>query len=332
MVQSQLAELASRRPTRYLPFLNGRYEVKPGLHRFGTDFGNGDADQQVFQFDHDFLRFRQAKLAARSEDLSKYVLIRNNVRPVAQAVAHFLFERLSQHNDAYFRARTNGQYHYLDCDLVDERLVFDHRWELVVALTHSAVTPPYSSAFDALACQIQEDLAVTSVSGTRHWLSALHVCLPSHWSPESKIGRTFAEIHAPVAGMEPINRRQSQYVQQMVEADQGLVRFVWGLQADDRLNCHPDTPRHNPGAVLDREYFDSPNAKVFVRVERQTIWGLPAAGATVFTIRPYLCDSDELQTSEKQALISAVRSMSPGALSYKGLDKCHERLIDHMSS
>jgi hypothetical protein len=30
-------------PARYFPIEPGRYEVKPGLFKFGTDFGNGDA-------------------------------------------------------------------------------------------------------------------------------------------------------------------------------------------------------------------------------------------------------------------------------------------------
>lgn len=31
----------------YFPLATGRYEVKPGLMPFGTDFGNGVLDQQV---------------------------------------------------------------------------------------------------------------------------------------------------------------------------------------------------------------------------------------------------------------------------------------------
>jgi len=31
-------------PARYFPLESGRYEVKPDLFKFGTDFGNGDAE------------------------------------------------------------------------------------------------------------------------------------------------------------------------------------------------------------------------------------------------------------------------------------------------
>jgi hypothetical protein len=59
-------------PARYFPIESGRYEVKPGLFKFGTDFGNGDADRQVFQIDDQFPRYHAVKLAARQEQLSKY--------------------------------------------------------------------------------------------------------------------------------------------------------------------------------------------------------------------------------------------------------------------
>ena len=59
-------------PARYFPLESGRYEVKPGLFKFGTDFGNGDADRQVFQIDDEFPRYQAAKMAARQERLSKY--------------------------------------------------------------------------------------------------------------------------------------------------------------------------------------------------------------------------------------------------------------------
>lgn len=56
----------------YFPLAHGRYEVKPGLVTFDTDFGNEATDQQVFQFDSSFTHYRQMKLAARAEQLSKY--------------------------------------------------------------------------------------------------------------------------------------------------------------------------------------------------------------------------------------------------------------------
>src|SRR3954451_9336305 len=80
-------EHAVNSPARYLPFAHGRYDVAPGLSRFGRDFGNGEADCQVFQIDSDFPRYRAVKLAARAERLDKYFVTHELADEVATAVA-----------------------------------------------------------------------------------------------------------------------------------------------------------------------------------------------------------------------------------------------------
>src|SRR3954471_19369461 len=63
--------LPNRRPD-YFPPAAGRYEVKPGLVRFGKPLGGGESDGHVFQFDATFPTYRRGKLAARQERLGKY--------------------------------------------------------------------------------------------------------------------------------------------------------------------------------------------------------------------------------------------------------------------
>ncbi|MEP1059328.1 MULTISPECIES: hypothetical protein [Cyanophyceae] len=78
----------------YFPLAHGRYEVKPGLVTFGTDFGNEAADRQVFQFDSSFAHHRQMKRQARAEQLSKYYQTHNYTDAVASAIARFIVHRL----------------------------------------------------------------------------------------------------------------------------------------------------------------------------------------------------------------------------------------------
>ena len=40
----------------------------------------------------------------------------------------------------------------------------------------------------------------------RDYLTAIHLCSPSHWAAEDKIGKDFTAIHQPVPGIERINR------------------------------------------------------------------------------------------------------------------------------
>ena len=184
--------------------------------------------------------------------------------------------------------------------------------------------PAYVSALDALACQLQEDLAVVCrADGEENWLAALHLCFPSHWAAEAKIGRDFATVHRPVPGMERTNRNANEIVDAMI--DRGpYVRFVWGLSTDSRLNHHPKPPVRLPAgeraAWLGRR-FDPADPRLFLRVERQVIWGFPQSHAALFAIRTYLADVASMRRDRwrREMLCAALRSMSVESLQYKGI-------------
>lgn len=280
----------------YFPPAGGRYEVKPGLFKFGKSLGGGAADQHVFQFDSTFPRYRQNKLAARAERLGKYFCTRDFTPEVERAVTRFIIERLvGEHLRRFETLRSTG------------------------------------TTFDALAMQVQEDLAVVSTDRAgRHWLSAIHLCAPNHWAAEDKIGRTFAAIHEPVAGMTEMNRRSDELVRVMLDATDGLVRFAWGIMWDDELNHHPQPP---PGIVR-AAAFDPDQPRAFLRVERQTLWGLPAVGAALFTIRTYLYDLAVVRNHPARAndLGSALTSMTDASATYKGLSTSRDALIRWLTS
>jgi hypothetical protein len=180
---------------------------------------------------------------------------------------------------------------------------------------------------DALAAQVPEDIAIISTApNAHHWLSALHLCSPNHWSAEEKIGKTFAAIHEPVAGILAINQREEEWVRTMVNAVDGLMRFAWGVATDRTLNHHP---QNDSGRRFDRSH---PGA--LLRVERQTIWGLPEVGAGLFTIRTSFIDCAEIRSceQERKSLISAIRSMTAESLRYKGIDGFKDDLLNWLAS
>jgi hypothetical protein len=276
-------------PMFYVPFRHGRYDVAPGLTKFRR--GDPGADGKVFQFDRTFGAFRKATGTARTEGMEKYYVTRDLKTNVFEEVCRFISERL----------RTEGRGD-------------------AVAKAEDVRAGPYIDALDALACQVQEDLAVVSSEGGRHWLSAAHVCFPNGWAPREKVGRSFAAIHEPVAGMGEMNRREGEFARLMVGAEEGLVRFAWGVTFDEELNHHPDRAR-TP--------FDPARPRAFVRVERQTIWGLPAAGAAMFTIRTYLYDVEQFRADPvlRGALGAALRSMTEESRRYKGLEEGFGELV-----
>lgn len=308
-------------PARYFPLEKGVYEVAPGLRTLGMPFGNGDADSRVFQLDREFESYRANKLACRSERLGKYHCVRDLSPEVSAAAAWFLVEKYCGEYPDFFRYSPIER--KLVCRLTGEELTFDSEMRLIGIDSPDFVSPPYVSALDALACQVQEDIAVMSGdSGGRNWLSALHLCSPSHWAAESKIGKDFVEIHLPVAGIEKVNKAAASLFEAMVRKGP-YVRFVWGFGTDSRLNHHPEPP---PGFAADdwrgRVFKRVEGRSPFVlRVERQTTNGLPEVNASVFTIRVSFIDGEEIRSNvrERELMKSSLLSMNEEQLGYKGL-------------
>ncbi|KAM3097613.1 heme-dependent oxidative N-demethylase family protein [Phormidesmis sp. 146-12] len=324
ILEEVFQEIGVTKSLRYFPLANGRYEVKPGLFPLGTDFGNGQADRQVFQFDENFADYRCVKLRDRSERLEKYYQTCNYSDHVATAIARLMVDRLTHEHPDQFHLQISEDEFTLDCILTNETLHFDQDLKLLSSRT--SVTPPYVSALDALAAQIQEDVAVICRTGDRDWLSAIHLCAPNYWSAEQKIGKTFAEIHSPVAGMERMNVRSAAIVNTMISHDP-WVRFAWGLTTDTRLNHHPIPPPNISQAVWQGRQFDPTDPKLYLRIERQVIWGLPDLETALFTIRTYFWDCQSLNGEMREKLRAAIASMSPQSLEYKGLSNSQQAIL-----
>ena len=312
--------MPDQKQNNYFPLQKGRYEVIPGLHSLGTDFGNGHADTLIFQLDTNFPRYRAEKMTARKERLAKYYCIDALEPAQKSSVAQFIIHRLCQEHPALFHYRREDNKHYLICQLSGDTLVFDPDFAL---LNPRQNCNGYADCIDALAMQVQEDFALVEISHKGNdRITALHLCLPNHWSAEDKIGQSFLRSHAPVPGMDKINRHADPLLTNLLKRGP-FVRFAWGVATDDRLNHHPVAPA---GANLDEwrgRQFNPSNPELYLRVERQVIQGLPVVNTLLFTIRTYFYDIRHLkQSSEKrQALCSALQSMSAATLRYKGLSE-----------
>lgn len=334
-------------PARYFPLDRGIYEVAPGLRALGPPlqnaFGNGVADTLAFQLDHDFARYRANTLACRSERLEKYYGTADYPPEVSRAVNEFIAKKLTSEHPNLFQLQpaTSGKARSsngsaalasLHCKLTGEVLTFDSDFQLAPAQPQSnfPLAPPYASALDALASQVQEDIAVTVRRGGRDWLAAIHLCSPSHWAAEDKLGKSFFDIHAPVPGIDKINRAAASFVDAMIHKGP-YVRFVWGFGSDTRLNHHPvPAPGHDPAEWKGRSFDPNRKGSPFIlRVERQTLHGLPEVEASVFTIRVSFIDGQEIRKNphERHLLKSALLSMSPESRRYKGLDTCMDALV-----
>lgn len=180
-----------------------------------------------------------------------------------------------------------------------------------------AATQPLELAFE-------EDFAVLEAAGTT--LPWLCVCVPSHWAPEDKLGRSFAAVHAPVADNAALLAAGRRLVQ-LVTGGERFERFVWTISPSGRFDQHP---RRHPRAPWPST--DDPAAfaaQCLLRSERQTFFPVPGGGQAVFTIRVMLQPlAQALRTrDDARRLHDSLASMSEAVLAYKGLTAARERLL-----
>ncbi len=170
-----------------------------------------------------------------------------------------------------------------------------------------------------LSLAFAEDFAIVDgESGHIPWLA---VALPSHWAPEDKVGRHFAEVHAPVADNALIVGA-SQALTRMVTGPERWERFVWTVTPHPRLHAHP---RH----VDEDRWAGLPVARGWWRTERQTFIPVPQQRQAVFTIlvdvQPLAVAIDAPQRAAR--LHAAIVSMSPAVLAYRSLTPVREDLL-----
>ena len=120
---------------------------------------------------------------------------------------------------------------------------------------------------------------IDGATATIPWLA---VCLPSRWAPEDKVGRHFAEVHAPVADNAMLRRRE-----RIARAPRHRQRSLGALRLDDHAPTRACTstrraaPRRLAGRGADAEALA---AQACFRTEHQTFIPIAGSGQAVFTI------------------------------------------------
>jgi len=170
-----------------------------------------------------------------------------------------------------------------------------------------------------LSLAFAEDFAI--VDGQDASIPWLAVTLPSHWAPEDKVGRHFAEVHAPVADNALIVGA-STALTRMVTGPERWERFVWTVTPHPRLHAHPQR-------VNEARWAQVPVEQATWRTERQTFIPLPALRQAVFTI---LVQTEPLPTAmavpgRAARVHDAIASMSAPVLAYRGLTPVRDALL-----
>lgn len=168
------------------------------------------------------------------------------------------------------------------------------------------------SNFAQLGLCLREDIAIHCIDDKKDWLAAAHICFPSGWLPEEKIGKSFREIHKSIPGMRLDNSRK--LVEAMIHSSP-YERYVWSVIFEDRINSHPRFPR---------KHFDPKNPVLFVKYERQIIIGFPEYSAALFIIGQHLIPEDKIH---KPTLKKALEGMTKEQQIYKGIEESYADLM-----
>jgi len=277
-------------PATYFPIIDGRYSTRAGLSKFGTDFGNGQQDKDIFQLDQQFLRYRENKLNAREDSIHNYVCTDEATHPQLTEVSQFILHQLCKEHPEYFILKDRKLY----CQLSNEIIQTNDK-----------------NLFDLLALQIQEDICVMQIGDSNTRLIAAHLCAANHWSAREKLGMDMLALHQQVPGFSDENREPHQLMAGLHNKAQTYVRFAWGLNEHPILNQHPKLEmNHSPTGE-----------KIWLRIERQVLAPIPDTNLMLFTIRTHFSDCGALEEQQRHSLVSAINSMSDETLSYKNINK-----------
>lgn len=315
----------------YFPIDRPLYEVGPGLKPLGFDFGQGAFDSQVFQLDSEWSIARENKVSCLLENPNKYILRHEFPQKTEQAVFKTILGRLlAENSDEFTFDEKRG---HLFCHRSKDEIVFTPEGQLI-QLVSQTPWPKNLTALDALILQVQEDLAITRRTDPEtDFLAYLNLCSASHWSPAEKIGKNFGQVHAPIPGNDKLVKASKNLVEAMIHKGP-FVRFVWSFVTDTRLNHHPEPPPGiDPAVWKGRSFDNTQKSPFFLRVERQTTWGIPNEQASIFTIRVSFIPGTDVKANPdwREKMKGALQSMAPQSKQYKGVAHCFDELIGFLS-
>jgi hypothetical protein len=169
---------------------------------------------------------------------------------------------------------------------------------------------------DAAARLVPEDLVVMVEREGRLVFGGGSVCFPNRWDLSSKLDRSMADVHAPVA---QLNAQLEQAVDSFfdrLEPDRSFWRLGWGiLDTADGYTPLDGTARPRPPVPM----IDD----LHVRVERETLRRFPRTRAVLFTIRTYVTPLAPLldDPDHRDAIVRVVEAMPDDVRDYKAISE-----------
>jgi hypothetical protein len=179
----------------------------------------------------------------------------------------------------------------------------------LIARTARLCGRPATDSILQLALGFEEDIAILH----KGRLAAICFCFPSRWIPGERLGKTLADIHAPVGDGERLVAASQRMAQAMTRG--GFRRHVWTITDNPNLNQHPRSTES--GATL------------FFRTETQTSLPLGDGQSSLFLVRVRMSRLDEVFADDayRQRILESLSTMSDTVVRYKGLGQIQRTLL-----
>ena len=173
---------------------------------------------------------------------------------------------------------------------------------------------------------VQEDLCLMRPGAEGYVLAAACLCFPSHWRLHDKLGQPMRAIHEPVPGFAERLGGPADRFLAAIRPERPVFRLNWGVTDSPELFA-PHGRERRPGTTA-----ANAGARLWLRVERQTLRRLPRSGDVLFTIRTHLTPLAEVAgvPGAAAALVGRIEAMPPEFAAYKGLLPIREALLGYL--
>lgn len=139
-----------------------------------------------------------------------------------------------------------------------------------------------------LSLLVQEDITLLHRDSMGMYrLAAGCVCFPSHWSLKDKIGKSVAEIHAPVPELNARIGAKIDTLLDRLSADRPLERINFLINFNPRLSQFPEIEVGSPHVRPEQLTEENIGEVLWLRNERETLSKLSRSDDVIFTFKTY---------------------------------------------
>jgi dimethylamine monooxygenase subunit A len=291
---------AFRASDPYLPFDGGQWRLKMGLSAI--------APAAWFELDGALaatLAEKRALMATRPAEIFASL-------PECVTAAHELLALVASHLPLH-----HPQLFARDGAMLANRTTGE-RWD---------VERPALHPLDLCGRLVQEDFCLMLPRGETHVLAGASLSAPNRWVLAQKLGRPLLAIHDVVPGYEETLARTVDRFLAEVRPDKLVARVNWGIS--DRPDRFLPVPLPPPAPITGA----NAGARLYLRIERQTLRKLAQSGAVVFTIRTYIERLDRaLSHAAARDLAGAIRTMPPAMQRYKAIAPVAPALLEWLEA